>query len=225
MAFLNKATVAAILIAVSPVGGAAYAADLSEGPVEQQVVYSPTSAISWTGFYAGINGGFGSATGTSSNGALFSTSLSGGFLGGQIGYNHHLTDNIVLGIEADAQWSNINGRNPTGGPTVTDTINWFGTVRGRLGYAMDSWLPYITGGVAFAGATRTTTAGAQSAGATHTGYVLGAGIEWAFAGDWSAKLEYQYLNFGAQTYGLTGFPPPSVNLTANTIRIGLNKHF
>ncbi len=98
-------------------------------------------------------------------------------------------------------------------------------MRGRLGYAMDTWLPYVTGGLAVAGATRTTDAGGgHSASMTHTGYVLGAGIEWAFAGDWSAKLEYQYLNFGAATYALT-VANPSVSLTSNTIRIGLNKHF
>jgi outer membrane immunogenic protein len=223
MAFLDKAAVAAILAATSIAGGAAYAADLSEAPVEQQQIYSPTSAISWTGFYAGINGGFGSGSAPSST--PYDIGLSGGFLGAQIGYNHHLTDNIVLGIEADAQWANMTGT-ITLGQTVTETINWFGTVRGRLGYAMDTWLPYVTGGLAVAGATRTTTAGGgQSIGATHTGYVLGAGIEWAFAGDWSAKLEYQHLSLGSVTYVINSAPDPSVSLSADTIRIGLNKHF
>jgi outer membrane immunogenic protein len=226
MAFLDKAAFVAILMATSMAGVAAYAADLPEAQVEQQQIYSPTSAISWTGFYAGINGGFGSGSAPSSTGTAFNISPSGGFLGAQIGYNHHLTDNIVLGIEADADWANMTGRNPTGGPTVTETINWFGTVRGRLGYAMDTWLPYVTAGLAVAGATRTTTVGSgQSIGATHTGYVLGAGIEWAFAGDWSAKLEYQHLSLGAVTYSFSGPPPASVSLTADTIRIGLNKHF
>ena len=228
MAFFDRAAAAAILAAATATSaGAAYAADLSEGPVEQQVVYSPTPAISWTGFYAGINGGFGTGSAPASTGAAFNISPSGGFLGAQIGYNHNLTDNIVIGIEADAQWANITGRNPTGGPAnVTQTINWFGTVRGRLGYAMDTWLPYVTGGLAVAGATRTTDAGGgQSVGMTHTGYALGAGIEWAFAGDWTAKLEYQYLSLGAATYVFSGVPDPSVSLTANTIRIGLSKHF
>ena len=227
MAFFDRAAAAILATATAASAGAANAADLSVDTVEQQVVYSPTSAISWTGFYVGINGGFGSGHCRSGTGAAFyGSSPSGGFLGAQIGYNHHLTDNIVLGIEADAQWANITGRNPTGGPTVTQTINWFGTVRGRLGYAMDTWLPYVTAGLAVAGATRTTSAGGgQSVSATHTGYVLGAGIEWAFAGDWSAKLEYQYLNFGADHLRPSRVTDPSVGLTANTIRIGLNKHF
>lgn len=228
MAFFDRAAAVAILAAaIAASAGATNAADLSVDTVEQQVVYSPTPAISWTGFYAGINGGFGSGTAPASTGAAFYISPSGGFLGVQIGYNHNLTDNIVLGIEADAQWANMTGRNPIGGPAnVTQTINWFGTVRGRLGYAMDTWLPYVTAGLAVAGATRTTDAGGgQSVARTHTGYALGAGIEWAFASDWTAKVEYQYLNFGAATYVFSGAPDPSVGLTSNTIRIGLSKHF
>jgi outer membrane immunogenic protein len=223
MAIFDRAAAAAILAAMASGAGAAFAADLSEAPVEQQQIYSPTSAISWTGFYVGIDGGFGSASAPSST--PYDISLSGGFLGAQIGYNHHLTDNIVLGIEADAQWANMSGTIVLG-QTVTQKINWFGTVRGRLGYAMDTWLPYVTAGLAVAGATRTTTAGGgQSIGATHTGYALGAGVEWAFAGDWSAKLEYQHLSLGAVTYVISGAPDPSVSLTSDTIRIGLNKHF
>lgn len=225
MAIFDKAAAAILAAATAISGGAAFAADLSVDTVEQQVVYTPTEAISWTGFYAGINGGFGSASAPSSN-TPYDISLSGGFLGAQIGYNHHLpSSNIVLGIEADAQWANMSGTMALG-QTVTQKINWFGTVRGRVGYAFDRWMPYVTGGLAVAGATRTTTAGGgQSIGATHTGYALGAGVEWAFAGDWSAKLEYQHLNLGAVTYVISGAPDPSVSITADTIRIGLSKHF
>ena len=227
MTFFDRAAAAAILAtATAASAGAANAADLSVDTVEQQVVYSPTPAISWTGFYIGIDGGFGSGSAPATTGPTFGSNPSGGFLGGQIGYNHHLTDNIVLGLEADAQWASISGGDLGAGPVITQNINWFGTVRGRLGYAMDTWLPYVTAGLAVAGATRTTDAGGgQSVARTHTGYALGAGIEWAFASDWTAKVEYQYLNFGAATYVFSGAPDPSVGLTSNTIRIGLSKHF
>ena len=94
------------------------------------------------------------------------------------------------------------------GPTVTQSLDWLGTIRGRVGYAMGAWMPYVTGGFAFGGGTRTTNIGSQSATATHTGYVLGAGVEYAFSPQWTAKLEYQYLNLGGSTLHIHGTAVP-----------------
>lgn len=134
---------------------------------------------------------------------------------------------LVLGAEADASWSRIGGiRQSTalGGITTTEDINWFATVRGRLGWAMGEWMPYITGGWAHANATRTTSVGLQSATRGHSGWTAGAGVEWAFAPNWTVKAEYKYIDFGSATYVFTG-PDPVVNLTIHSVELGLNYKF
>jgi len=91
---------------------------------------------------------------------------------------------------------------------------------------MNTVMPYITAGFAAGSGTRTTNAGAgESASATHTGYVLGAGVEWAFAQNWTAKLEYQYVNLGARTYTFAGPPSPAVSMSNSIVRVGLNYKF
>lgn len=212
---------AVVLLGVS----SASAADLYQAPPASSPVYAPAPVFSWTGLYAGIHGGWGWGDTTASTSSAFNIGIDGGLFGGQIGYNYMLPNNIVLGVEGDISWSGMSG-SVTAGPTVTQDLDWVGTVRGRLGYAMGNWMPYVTGGFAFGGGTRTTNIGSQSASATHTGYALGAGVEWAFAPQWTAKVEYQYVNLGGSTYTFT-FPPPSpsVDMTISTVRVGLNYKF
>jgi outer membrane immunogenic protein len=89
---------------------------------------------------------------------------------------------------------------------------------------MNNVMPYVTGGFAAGGATRTSSIGSTTESKTHTGYVLGAGVEWGFAQNWTAKLEYQYVNLGAQTY--TTIPAdPSVRITDNILKVGVNYKF
>ncbi len=108
---------------------------------------------------------------------------------------------------------------------MTQKINWFGTFRGRLGYAFDNIMPYVTGGIAFGGATRTTTAGStpsQTAGMA--GWTIGGGVEMGLRNNWSVKAEYQYIDFSPVTYAslTTG---PTVDQNAHVFKIGLNKRF
>ena len=116
--------------------------------------------FSWTGFYAGINGGYAWGRSSWSDPAVGADSgnfnTSGGLVGGQLGYNWQ-TGPVVLGIETDADWMSVKGSTAgSGGVCAADgggqcqtQQSWVGTTRARVGYAFDRWLPYVTGGVAY----------------------------------------------------------------------------
>jgi outer membrane immunogenic protein len=173
----------------------------------------------WTGFYGGVNAGGGSSA---NSGDL---SPAGGFGGGQIGYNWQgalgLGSQWVLGIEADLQGSGIEDS----AFGARSSLNWFGTVRGRIGYAFGPTLVYGTGGFAFGEVENT--AGPFSVTETQTGYVVGAGVEYKFNPSWSIKGEYQFISLGASDLsgagplGFTGGDRSEVN----TFRVGVNYHF
>jgi outer membrane immunogenic protein len=210
--------------AVAGFAGAASAADIYQPPPPiSSPIYAPTPVYDWTGFYAGISGGWSWGNSTASTGSAFNIPLNGGVLGGQVGVNWMLSNNIVLGVEGDLSWTGQKGT-VTPGPTVTQEMPWLGTIRARVGVAMNNVMPYVTGGFAMAGGKRTSDIGPVTESKTHTGYVLGAGVEWGFAQNWTAKLEYQYVNLGAQTY--TAIPAdPAVSMTDNIVKVGLNYKF
>jgi outer membrane immunogenic protein len=163
----------------------------------------------WEGAYIGINGGYG----WSNSGA---TDADGAFGGGQIGYNWQ-RGRLVFGIEGDFQGSDVNSSNS--GLAGSD-MDWFSTVRGRVGLANGPLLIYGTGGVAFADITNRFAFVEDSD--TKTGYAVGGGLEWAFAPNWSAKAEYLFLGFGDDTVAGTGV---KVDDDVHTVRVGLNYHF
>ncbi len=222
--------------------GAAAAADL---PVKAPVYKAPVVApvYNWTGLYVG--GNFGYSWGrqdVSSGGLLLDTPHVDGIIGGgQIGYNWQMNQ-LVLGLEADFQGSGQKGDGsfigapafiPASTLTFTDKLDWFGTIRGRVGYAMDRWLPYVTGGWAWghgsisANVTGGTT-GAGSGSTDYSGWTLGGGVEYAFMNNWSAKLEYLYIDFGNGPS--VALPPSAVvlsggKLTDNIVRVGINYKF
>jgi opacity protein-like surface antigen len=186
--------------------GAASAADLSVSPAPL-----PGSApiINWTGFYLGVNGayGWGSSGATLVSPIVGSgvtvTSLSGALVGGTVGYNWQTSSNLVLGVEADVDAGKIGGTSflpnvPTvAGTTATMNLDWLATVRARIGWSTTSFgnptLWYITGGAAWAGATRYVqnfyNPGVTTTG-TYTGWTIGAGVEHAINNHWSVKAEY-----------------------------------
>ena len=116
----------------------------------------------------------------------------------------------------------------------TDALNWFGTVRGRLGWAMDRWLPYVTGGWAYgegtvSGVTTTTIPSSNtfSASQFYSGWTVGGGLEWAFLDHWTARVEYLYIDFGN---GPTVAASAKLSiaggvLTDNIVRGGVNYKF
>jgi outer membrane immunogenic protein len=194
--------------------------------------------------------------------------MNGGVAGGQAGYNWQLNSNWLLGLEADIQWSGERGRaayncagTVAGGvclpgltflpPGATGTslaleesLEWFGTVRGRAGFmATPRLLLYGTGGLAY-GSIKTSgvlssfnpngaaLAFAGSNTDTHVGWTVGAGIEGMISGNWSAKLEYLYMDLGrfnTATFTLAPGSPIGVNVsskfTDNILRAGINYKF
>jgi outer membrane immunogenic protein len=240
--------------------GSAQAADM---PLKAAPIVAP---FTWTGVYLGINAGYGTgqstgnfyctnparvASGTGCPSAMpAALSQSGGFVGGQLGANYQ-TGLFVWGVEADIHVSHIN--DSTGALTLpccigigtftgdtllrSATLDWFGTVRGRLGLAIwDRTLIYGTGGLMYgeevANLLATTpgpTYTAQSSG-THTGWVAGGGIEYAFTNTLSAKVEGLYYDMGSETIAFT-HPATLFTDTANftykgaLVRLGANLKF
>jgi len=181
----------------------------------------------WTGFYVGINGG--GAWGTSTWDSTGGFDLSGGMIGGTIGYNWQ-TGPWVLGAEGDLDWASVKGSTAAIGCTTANcsTENtWLGTVRGRVGYAFDRFMPYITGGVAFGGvnANQAPFTGGSS---TQVGWAVGAGLEFAVINNITAKVEYLHYDLGSFTCGLNcgnGIINDQVSFSADAIRGGVNIRF
>jgi outer membrane immunogenic protein len=201
----------------------ASAADLPRAVPYRAPAY--VNAYNWTGFYLGINGG--GAWGSSDwNGLAVSNSPSGGMIGGTAGYNWQgIGSPWVLGIEGDIDWTNISGSTNCFGFTCQTKNGWLGTVRGRVGYAWDRFMPYFTGGAAF-GDVKATVPPFISSSSTNVGWTIGGGVEGVIAGNWTAKLEYLYVDLGDTSCGVTACgTATSVDLRTNVFRAGLNYRF
>lgn len=213
------------LMVMAGLTGTASAADLPR----QQPIYKAPAYVSpvfnWTGAYIGLNGGGGWGT-SNWNGLPNSASVSGGLVGGTVGYNWQF-GTWVLGLEGDIDWSGISGStNAAACPSCTTHNDFLSTIRGRAGYSFDRWLPYVTGGAAI-GNIRATNPGLADINQTNVGWTVGAGVEYAFAPNWSAKLEYLYADLGSVSCGLgtaCGLGG-KVDFTTNIVRGGVNFRF
>jgi len=241
----------AAIVALSAIVGisAASAADLAPRPYTKA---PPMVAqmYSWTGCYVGAEGGgiwgrsqhyYNDPADIPALVGLAETNgihPSGGLAGGTVGCNYQFNGNWVIGIEGDVSWTNLNGSAPSiapFNPTLTYQTNqrWMDTVRGRIGYAWDRVLVYGTGGAAFTGENVSVcgpVGGCAGGSANVTGWVAGAGIEWAFYQNWSAKLEYLHADFGTTGYGrfpnlATFYDARNVKLTDDLVRVGVNYRF
>ena len=268
-----------IMAAAAFVALSAHAADMDAPKAGTTDV--PEATAAWTGFYLGIDSGYGwgARSGTLNTGAVdfasftFSSTLcdaspasgwskltpEGGFGGGQLGYNVQ-RNRFVGGVEADIQGASLKDNafseaafQSFGAPLpavkaeawTKSSLDWFGTVRGRLGYSFGSTLLYVTGGFAYGGVrdqlgTEVTLihaaaniSSAASRNATLTGGVAGGGVEIALSPSWSAKAEYQYIDLGSTTLAVDGAAQYSGSVDAggaslkidhayNTVRLGLN---
>lgn len=202
-------------VAVFAMTGAAVAADMAAVPYTKAPV-API-AYDWSGFYLGAHAGYawGHVNSDQFNtSGVFqqsgSSNRDGGFGGGQIGYNLMMSPNWLIGIEADISGGNIKGTgagcSDTGCSTVDSRIDYFGTVRGRLGYVVNNLMVYGTGGLLWAHhdahrrldyvANRASAAVLEGqrpgSSGTSTGWTAGAGVEWGFAPNWSTRVEYLY---------------------------------
>jgi outer membrane immunogenic protein len=201
-------------------GGQAFAADLPPPvapPPRAPAVYvpAPVALYNWTGFYIGGNAGVGWSQGsfTDPAGATFNAQNTYKFIGGgQVGVNYEFAGGVVVGAEAQFDWrpNTTNtvpltfGGLPTG---ITATINnqWVTLVTGRLGYAWDRLLVYGKGGVAFVGSSNPGFTGPGGVAINinttnnNVGWTAGAGVEYAFWGGWSGKIEYDYVGLQSQS--------------------------
>lgn len=215
------------LVGVVAFAGAAAAADLGARQPQQYYKAPPMAppAFSWTGGYFGINAGGG--FGTSSWDSAGSRDVGGAVVGAQLGYNYQAGP-AVWGIEGDLDWSNIDGSGTTACPLGCKTSStWLSTVRGRLGYAADRFMPYVTGGLAM-GDIRASTPGFAGASSNQAGWTLGGGIEAALVNNWSAKVEYLYVDLGHFNCGLScggGLATDNISFKTNVLRAGLNYKF
>jgi outer membrane immunogenic protein len=221
--------------------GAAYAADAvyEEPPVAVEI-----AAFSWTGFYVGIHGGYGWADGEYSLSVaplVSEQDLDGFLIGVHAGAQYQFDNNVVLGVEVDVDYRDGDGSggfflggapfNP--GLTLDTELNWTGSARLRAGYAMDRWLPYVTGGFAFADYDADILAGGApipapgfSSSETSVGWTLGVGAEYAFTDNLLFRAEYRYSDFGDEDLSLA-FPAvgSSYEIESHDVTIGVSYKF
>jgi outer membrane immunogenic protein len=233
----NKAMkrVLATVLSSAVAAGTAFAADLPPAPPPRApAVYAPPPPVyNWTGFYLGINGGWGfgksdwnlpnglpGAPGSLDTGSF---NVNGGLVGGTVGFNWQ-SDWFVAGLEGDFDGSWMNGTASICGTVACETKNtWLATIRGRVGYAADRVLFYATGGGAFGDVVVNTTTNWQSA--DKTGWTAGAGIEGAFSEHWTARLEYLYVDLQNSSFTPAAGFPVNVKFNANLIRTGVDYKF
>jgi outer membrane immunogenic protein len=186
--------------------------------------------FTWNGAYVGLNAGYGFGssqwTDTVTRISTNKFGISGGMIGGTLGYNMQLST-VVIGLEGDIDWSNIKGSTTVNCISTCETSNsWLGTARGRIGYAFDRFLPYFTGGAAF-GEVKGSVLGFGSFSQTKVGWTLGGGLEYAFVDNWTAKLEYLYVDLGNTTCNAacSGGDPFDVTFKTSIVRGGVNYKF
>jgi outer membrane immunogenic protein len=193
--------------------GQAFAADLPPPvapPPRAPAVYVPVAQVfSWTGIYLGLNAGYNFGTVAPTGAPNISTT---GFLGGATLGGNYQMGSFVIGLEGDGDYNSTNNNG--------FKSDWLATVRGRAGWAWDRVLFYGTGGAAFAPAAVAATPTFAGGSTTMTGWTAGGGIEYAFTPNWTAKVEYLYVDF----------PSPSIaggtfKFTDNVIRGGINYKF
>ena len=220
-------------VAASVLSAPAFAADVA--PVRPQgapVYQAPSPVYDWSGFYLGLNGGYVLGRTSWSDPLAGADSgrfdANGGTIGGQVGYNWQ-TGRAVIGLESDINWAKLNGTAATGGVCATNgggecrtEQSWFGTTRGRIGYAFGNFLPYVTGGLAYGNVKAVQPNGTSSD--TKTGWTAGGGLEVGLTKSWTAKAEYLHLDLGTATFmgAASGTNTLNVPITEDILRAGLN---
>lgn len=229
-------SVAALLISHSALAADAVVEEAAPVPIEI------AQGLNWSGFYIGVAGGyaFGGDTSIDPQGSDFD--VDGGMVIPTIGYNYQFSNNVVLGVEGDIGFGDVDGKQER---TVLGIIDVFGsadldylaTVRGRLGYSVGRFLPYVTGGLAFARIdVNTGLAGAEDDPVffdkrTQYGYTVGGGLEYAVTDNISIKGEYNYVDLGSDTYtrGARGIFDPEtkqdVDFSTHVVKFGINYRF
>jgi outer membrane immunogenic protein len=206
---MSKNTIALAGLALLATIGVARAADIP-GIARPYAAPAPAyAAYNWMGPYIGANVGY-----QWGNVTHDATEPSGGLIGAQAGYNWQ-SGQLVVGVETDIQWS---GADDVVAPRKFSN-SWFGTTRGRVGYAMNNVLAYGTGGFAYGGLELTTAGLSETR--THFGWTLGVGAEVGLTPNWTARIEYLYFDLTNDTY----FTGTSHGLESSVMRAGVNYKF
>jgi outer membrane immunogenic protein len=236
-AAVKKIALAAAVLTLS--AGSSSAADMA---VKARPVPPPVAVYNWTGFYVGINGGGGSAhkcwdllsdlgvpvVPAAPEGCHNAT---GATVGGQIGYRWQAS-NWVFGLEAQGNWADFTGSNPSlffADVTDRTRVEAFGLFTGQIGYAFNNVLLYVKGGAAVASDkyntyTTSTGVGIDRGSETRWGGVVGAGVEFGFAPNWSVALEYDHLFMGTRevsSYLITTGAPSAIDRISQDVDIGM----
>ena len=243
-----------LLLATSAIAfaGSASAADM---PARMAVKAPIVAAVpfTWSGCYVGGNAGYGWGRENfndpignftpAPNGNLRINSA-GAIVGGQLGCNYQVASNWVIGVEGMGAWTDINGNAPDllfGTKNLSSKTEALASITGRLGYTVDRVMFYGKGGGAFArDRYQENTPGFAlfglvvppdvfTARVDRFGWTLGAGVEWAFADKWSAKLEYNHYDFGTKSVNMTdaagAIIPANVSQRIDTVTVGINYRF
>ncbi len=216
----------------------ALAADLPPpmAPPRAPAAYIPAPPpFSWTGFYVGLNAGygFGSSSWSTPVGSVGSFSMNGALAGGQLGGNYQVGQ-FVFGAEGDIDWQNLRGASQSGvcapaaiGGCATAS-SYLATIRGRAGFAADRALFYVTGGAAFTD-VKPSTAAMPYGGGSEVGWTAGGGLEYAMTDNWTAKIEYLYASFQSASCNSSAcaaaVAPATVSFHENVVRAGVNYKF
>jgi outer membrane immunogenic protein len=205
---MTKILLSTTMLAGLLIAGAAQAADM---PIKAQP--RAPEYFSWTGFY--IGGHVGGTWGTiesalvdhSASLPISSHTINGFVAGGQAGYNFQVNPWLVFGIEGQISWTDASGRTPCAPLSIlgcSTDVNWVATLAGRVGFTRGHTMLYVKGGVAWADTDyHVDFLGTNflNASNTRTGAMVGAGVEHAFAPNWSAKIEYNFMDFDTDNLG------------------------
>lgn len=214
------------------VSSTAHAADA----IASQEPAPMASVFSWGGAYLGGEIGWGWANSKVSErntDGLSESFKSNGFLGGvYAGYNFDIGDNVILGVEGNFDYSDLKksngyyGSSNTLAYTTKSELEWSGALRARAGYAMDRFMPYIAGGLAF-GDIKTNYADSArefSNSQTKTGWTIGAGVDYAATDNVILRLEYRYTDFGNNNFDF-GDTAMRNSVKTNDVRVGVAYKF
>jgi len=226
---LLSAGVAAAALSAAPI--AASGADLPTVIPAKAPVVAAVPAYNWSGLYVGLNGGGGTGESMHTDANFGVTTekfhVGGGLVGGTAGYNFTV-GRWIWGIEGDLDWAGIKGQSAAiavagGLATYGTSLLELGTVRGRVGYAFDRFLPYLTGGLAVGDVQGSITAPTLVTSATQlrAGWAAGAGVEYGLSTSLSIKAEYLYVGLSSTT----AVPMDNVGFRSSIIRAGLNWRF
>lgn len=223
-----------LLVAASTVALAApaAAADLPPRPYTKTPppYTAPAVVYNWTGFYIGghLGGAFAGDNNLEGSDARFLGGVQGGF-------DYQFANNWVMGLEASYSWLGSSGGGYVfpGGTVVSSNTSGLGSVTGRLGYSWGPTLLYAKGGYAYRDNSLNVSLGGvpqgfSTDGDRKNGYTVGAGLEYMFAPNWSAKVEYQYYNFGNTTFTASTSPEivgARFRNDEHTVKAGINYRF